>query len=283
MSDETIDVFDYLDYRAFLRDEYAYAKRTRRGFSHRSFSRRAGLASPNHLKRVMDGDRNLTLAMAERFATALGLRGDAAEYFLELVKLGQAKTSLERSRSYERITSFKAYRSTRTLDHAHAAYHATWYIPAVRELAARGDFRGEPKWIAARLVPSIKVSEAKAALATLLELGLLKRDDSGRVVQSEPLLTTGPEMHALHIASYHRAMMHRAAESIDLVASARRDISAVTMLAGPGGMARLKAMIQRFRRELLEMAVAEKGATQVIQVNFQIFPLSVAPDQEPED
>ena len=63
---------------------------------------------------------------------------------------------------------------------------------------------------------------------------------------------------------------------------ARRDISAVTMLAGPGGMARLKAMIQRFRRELLEMAVAEKGATQVIQINFQVFPLSVAPDQEPE-
>ena len=42
-------------------------------------------------------------------------------------------------------------------------------------------------------------------------------------------LTTGPEMHALHIASYHRAMMQKAAESIDLVASSRRDISAVTM------------------------------------------------------
>lgn len=95
-------------------------------------------------------------------------------------------------------------------------------------------------------------------------------------------LTTGPEMHALHIASYHRAMMQKAAESIDLVASSRRDISAVTMLAGPGGMARLKTMIQRFRRELLEMAVAEQHATQVVQINFQIFPLSVAPDQEPK-
>jgi uncharacterized protein (TIGR02147 family) len=283
VSDEAIDVFDYLDYRAFLRDYYAYAKRTRRGFSHRSFSRSAGLASPNHLKRVMEGERNLTLAMAERFATALALRDDAAEYFVELVKLGQAKTSAERSRSYQRITSFTAYRRTRTLDHAHAAYHATWYIPAVRELAARDDFRAEPRWIASRLVPRIKISEAKAALATLLELGLLKRDERGRLVQSEPLLTTGPEMHALHIASYHRAMMLKAAESIDLVASARRDISAVTMLTGPGGMARLKAMIQRFRRDLLEMAVAEKGATQVVQVNFQIFPLSVAPDQEPKD
>ena len=57
---DPIDVFDYLDYRAFLRDFYARAKATRRGFSFRAFSRKARLGSPNHLKRVMEGDRNLT-------------------------------------------------------------------------------------------------------------------------------------------------------------------------------------------------------------------------------
>jgi HAE1 family hydrophobic/amphiphilic exporter-1 len=29
-----------------------------------------------------------------------------------------------------------------------------------------------------------------------------------------PLLTTGPELHALHIANYHRSMMERAAASV---------------------------------------------------------------------
>ena len=58
MSPGVPDVFDYLDYRAYLRDYYAYAKSARRGFSHRTFSRRAGLGSPNHLKRVMEGRQN---------------------------------------------------------------------------------------------------------------------------------------------------------------------------------------------------------------------------------
>lgn len=283
MADEAgVDVFDFLDYRAFLRAYYAHAKHTRRGFSHRAFSRRAGLGSPNHLKRVMDGTRNLTLDMAERFATALGLDGQAADYFVQLVKLGQARSSVERGLAYQKLTTFKAYRSTRTLDLAHAAYHSTWYIPAVRELAARRDFRAEPKWIATRLLPPIKPSEAKAALDTLLELGLLRRGDDGAVAQSEPVITTGPEMHALHIANYHRMMMQRAAESIDLVASERRDISAVTLLVGAGAMARIKRRVQRFRRELLELALSEKQATQVIQMNFQIFPLSAGPEEEPE-
>jgi uncharacterized protein (TIGR02147 family) len=275
------DVFEYLDYRAYLRDYYAYAKEARRGFSFRNFSRRAGLGSPNHLKRVMEGQRNLTDEMAQRFAGALGLGGEAADYFTHLVRFGQAKTGAERNRAYEKLTGFKAYRRTRKLDLAHAAYHSTWYVPAVRELAAREDFRADPAWIARRLLPPIKPSEAKSALDILLDLGLLQREQGGRVAQSEPLLTTGPEMHALHIANYHRAMMQRAAESIDLVPSARRDISAVTILVGDGGMTRVKQMVQQFRRQLLELAVSEPKPTQVVQVNVQIFPLSVARDQEP--
>ena len=277
---ERIDVFEYVDYRAFLRDYYAHEKRVRRSFSHRAFSRRVGLGSPNHLKRVMDGERNLTVEMAERFAGALALSGEAAEYFVQLVRFGQARSSVERARAYEKLAGFKAYRRTRKLDLAHAAYHSTWYIPAVRELAGREDFRAEPKWIATRLLPPIKLSEARHALETLLEIGLLTRDARGVVKQAEPLITTGPEMHALHIANYHRMMMQKAVESIDAVPSDRRDISAVVLLMGEGGMARVKQRIARFRRELLELALAERRPSQVIQMNFQIFPLSVASDQE---
>jgi len=277
-----LDVFEYLEYRGFLRDYYTLQKQGQRGFSHRAFSRRVGLGSPNHLKRVMDGERNLTPEMAERFAQALGLVGEAADYFVQLVRLGQAKSSLERGHAYAKLTTFKAFRRTRTLDLAHAAYHSTWYIPAVRELAARADFESDPKWIAARLLPAIKPAEARAALDTLLELGLLMRDEQGRVVQSEPVITTGPEMHALHIANYHRTMLKRAAEAIDLVPSERRDISAVTLLVADESLPRIKSMVQRFRRELLELAVADAKPKQVLQVNVQIFPLTVAIADEPE-
>lgn len=257
-------------------------KQTRRGFSYRSFSRRAKLGSPNHLKRVIDGDRNLTLEMAGRFAETIGLEGEAADYFLQLVRLGQASSSIDRSHAFAKLTSFRAFRRTRKLDVAQGDYHSTWYIPAVRELAGRRDFLSDPTWIAQRLLPPIKPSEANAALDTLLQLGLLRREDDGRIVQSEPLVSTGPEMHTLHVANYHRTMMHRAAESIDLVPSEARDISALTLLVSRGGLKRLKEKVQRFRRELLEDTVADTDARQVVQLNFQLFPLSMDPDEEPK-
>ena len=72
---ESPEVFEYLDYRKYLRDFYASRKRGGRGFSYRAFSRRAQLQSPNYLKLVIEGQRNLTGPMANRFATACGLDG----------------------------------------------------------------------------------------------------------------------------------------------------------------------------------------------------------------
>jgi uncharacterized protein (TIGR02147 family) len=269
-----IDVFEYLDYRSFLRDFYENRKQHGRGFSYRAFSRRAGLKSPNYLKLVIDGDRNLSASMAERFATACGLDDEAIRYFMSLVGFNQASSAAERNECYERLTASTRYRKTHKLELAHAAYHSTWYIPAIRELAARDDFRADPAWIAATLVPSISKTEARRALATLIELGMLVEGEDGSLSQSESAVATEPETRSLHIANYHRTMMQRAAESIDLFPSAERDISSVTLCMGSDGIRRLKSRIQRFRRELIELEAIEDDRRRVIQINFQLFPLT---------
>jgi uncharacterized protein (TIGR02147 family) len=269
---QRVEVFDYLDYRAYLRDVYLEGKK--RGLSHRSFSRRAGLRSPNYLKRVIDGDRNLSAEMTARFAKALGLDREASEYFTDLVHFTHAHTITERNTYYGKLTGSRRYRKAQALDLAHAAYHSTWYLPAIRELATRSDFVDDPGWIASSLVPPIGKAEAARALETLLELGLLKRDSNGRVRQTDALVSTGPETRGLHIANYHRTMMERAAEAIDLVNPADRDISSLTLCLGEDGLRRTKERIQRFRRELLELSTIEDDPVQVIQVNFQLFPLS---------
>jgi uncharacterized protein (TIGR02147 family) len=269
-----IDVFAYLDYRAFLRDYYNARKASARGFSYRSFSRRAGLTSPNYLKLVIDAKRNLSPAMAKRFAEACGLARDDQRYFVDLVAFGQATTLADRDQYYARLTGFQRYRQAHKLDLAHAAYYSAWYMPAIRELAVRSDFDANPQWIACQLVPVITVSEAQRALDTLLELGLLVKNEDGTVKQQDVLLSTGPETRGLHIASYHRTMMQRAMESIDLIGPKDRDISSLTLCLGREGVRAFKERVQRFRKELLELSALEDDPEQVVQLNFQLFPLS---------
>jgi uncharacterized protein (TIGR02147 family) len=271
-----LDVFQYLDYRAFLRDWYQAHNKDGRSFSFRAFARRAGLKSPNYLKLVMDGERNLTPPTAERFAKGLGLEHDAAGYFVDLVAFNQASSQTERNKQYARLTSFRGYRKAHKIDLAHAAYHAAWYMPAIREMAASPSADDDPDWIARHLLPPITRVEAQRAIETLIALGLLVRDPDGRLRQVDQLVSTGPEIHGLHIANYHRAMMERAAASIDLVAPEERDISSLTLCVGEDGLRRLKARVQRFRRELLDLSALDDDPMQVMQINFQLFPLTRA-------
>jgi uncharacterized protein (TIGR02147 family) len=269
-----VDVFRYLDYRRFLGDVYTAQKE--RGLSYRAFSRRAALGAPNYLKLVVDGQRNLTSAMAQRFAQAAGLSGEGAEYFVELVAFCQASTSADKQKHHKRLLAFRRYREAHKLENAHADYHSAWYLPAIRELVTSRDFRDDAKWIAKKLWPAIKPSEAKQALSTLLKLGLIERDAQGQLRQTSAIVTTGAETRGVHIATYHAEMVKRAIASIDLVPSAERDLSALTLCVSKSGLAQMKQRIQALRRELLALSESDEARTEVVQINFQIFPLTRA-------
>jgi uncharacterized protein (TIGR02147 family) len=275
------DVFDYLDYRRYLRELYQRRKE-RSSFSYRAFSMRAKLKSPNYLKLVIDGERNLTPAMAKRFAAACGLSGQAALFFVELVTFGQAESIDDRNDSYSKLRKFRQYREAHHLQIAQDEYHSRWYLPAIRELALAHDFRADPEWIASRLVPRIKVAEAKLALEILQQLGLLVPNDAGELSQGTSLVSTGAETASLHMVNFHRTMMQLASESLERIRHDRRDISSVTLCLGPSGLEMIKRSIVRFRRELLELSELEKSPEQVVQVNFQLFPLSGTSVGNPE-
>jgi uncharacterized protein (TIGR02147 family) len=269
-----VDVFGYRDYRAFLRAYYERRKAEKGGFSHAEFSKGIGLRSPNYLKLVIDGSRNLTADLAHRFGQATGLRDEALSYFCTLVAFNQGKTARERGLHYEKLQSFRRFRATHKLDAAQSAYYAQWFIPAIYELSARKDFDEDPRWIARSLLPPISPKQAAHALEVLGELGLLSRDGRGKLVQNDAVVETtdGPLGH--HVVQFHRAMMERAAESLDLVPRDEREIGALTFCLSEARMLELKRELEAFREQLLLRFMKDERPERVVQVNLQMFPLS---------
>jgi uncharacterized protein (TIGR02147 family) len=265
-------IYAYLDYRSYLRA--LYEQRKRRGSSYRSFARRAGLRSPNYLKLVIDGERNLSARMAQRFAEACDLPQEGQRYFVQLVAFNQARSSEARARAHAALRRARGPSRFEQLDAALDAYHSLWYLPAIRELVSSPAFREEPRWIARQMLPPISVSEARAALAHLLELGLLVRDARGKLRQAALTVTTGPEARSAQLKSFHKAMMDHAKSSIDRIVASERDVSSLTLCLGEHGLAQVKKSVQRFRHELLEVAEMEEDGRQVVQLNFQLFPLT---------
>ncbi|MDD9967986.1 MAG: TIGR02147 family protein [Myxococcales bacterium] len=275
-------VYEYLDYRGYLRAYYD-ARKAQRGFSYRVFSRRAGLRSPNYLKLVIDGERNLSAEMARRFALTCGLDERGTRYFEALVAFNQARTVDDRNVAYTKLKRLRRAHGAHELDRPLELYHSRWYLPAIRELVLCEDFVDDPKWIGAQLTPPISAGEAGAAMDILQQMGMVRRCDDGRVVQAETTVSTGPEVRSLHLANFHRTMMEHAKGALDRVPPDQRDVSSLTLCLGREGISRTKRALQRFRRELLELSELEEHPAQVVQVNFQLFPLSCIRDQEDGD
>lgn len=269
-----VHIAEYLDYRQFLRDFYAFQKAESASFSHRVFSRRAGLRSSNYLSLVMKGERDLSSEMAPRFARACGLAKSELELFCELVTYGQAKTTEEKQRSLSRLARFRKFRAAHRLLDEQTAYYQHWYMPAVRELVSLSGFREEPAWIASRLEPAISERQAAEALQTLQRLGLLVRDAQGRLRQAQPLLTTGQGPLGHQIFAYHHAMIDLAKRALDQLPRDERDITSLTLSVGVDTLALLKQRLFELRQELLQLSELERAPARVVQINLQLFPLS---------
>jgi uncharacterized protein (TIGR02147 family) len=112
----------------------------------------------------------------------------------------------------------------------------------------------------------------------LSQLGLLVRDAEGRLVQHQALLSTGdaqPLGH--HITTFHRTMLERASEALDSVPREEREIAALTLGLTAEQVRQVKQRLYELRQELLQAAgSATPSATpdRVVQINFQMFPLS---------
>ena len=273
-----VDVFRYRNYREFLAAFYAHKKPS--GLSYRSFARDAQLGAPNYLKLVIEGKRNLSHEMAERFARACRLNAESTDYFKLLVAFNQATTDAERNELHERLSKFSRFRSSQRLDLAEKEYHSTWYIPAVRELVACPGFIEDAAWIASVLEPNIDEKDAQHALDVLVRLGLLERDDDGRLTQASRAVSTGEVAPGLYIRNYHTELIQRALHSMHDLPADERNISALTLSVSPSTFDELKQRVLEFRNELVALCDADPRPSRVVQLNLQLFPLTrgIAPE-----
>lgn len=272
------DIFKYLDFRHFLKDFYQ-KKKEKKGssFSFRSFARDAGLSSPNFLKLVMEGKRNLGLKGIVQFAKALRLNKQETTYFENLVHFNQASSDAERNKWYRQLATSKRFREIREIERDHFDYFSHWYCPAIRELVLLDNFKENPEWIANKLRPRITTKQVEETIKLLLRIGFLKRDKQGCLVQSERNITTAREVASLAVANFHRQMIKKAADSIELTLPKKRDISSLTLAISEEKFKEAKRRIQEFRRELNVLLSDDEKSDAVYQINFQIFNLSEVP------
>lgn len=277
MSPTRPNVFEYLDYRQFLKNLFEFKKSQATSFSHRLFARLAGLKSSNFLKLVIDGKRNLSLKGISQFAKAFKLSAKETDFFQNLVLFNQSATTEEKNRYFEKILQSKSYHEVKHLEASQYAYFSNWYLVALRELVRLPGFREDPNWINRKLKIKLAPSEVKKALEVLLELKLIRRDTHQKLHQTDQKLVTPSEIADLTVLNFHREMMRKAMESLETSRTVHRDISALTLTVTKEQYLKIRERLAQVRREILALASEGQSPEAVYQLNLQLFNLSDVP------
>ncbi len=267
-------LFNYLDYREYLKHYYQEQKTSNTVFSYRYFAEKCEFKAPNFLQWLIEGKRNLTKESIFRVSRAIGHDSKEADYFENLVFFNQAKTINEKKHYFEKLAAVRKQINLKKMDTDQFEYYSQWYNSAIRELLSFHKFRDDYKKLAKSLSPQISEAQARKSIQLLEKLGLVAKDEGGDLRPKDAAITTGDEIQSFLVQNYHRALIALAGESQDRHSRDERDISSLTMSLSSDCFELLKSEIQSFRKHLIEVIKADQNPDRVYQLNLQFFPLT---------
>lgn len=268
------EIFEYTDYRLYLRDFYEQAKQNKPYYSYRFIASRVG-ANPGFLFRLMSGKVHIGLRKIEVFANLFELCGRQRDYFIELVRLGRAKRDEDIQESLKKLQSIRGVQFS-TIADDQMEFFGKWHHMAMRSLLSIYPFDGRNyRRLGAMLIPPLSADEARESVNLLIRLGLVYVDHNGTYKVTDTFISTKEKWSSAAIHEYQKTSIGLSHKALDTLPKEMRDISTVTFTCSKNQLETLRERLQEIRQEMLLLSQDCPGEDCVMQLNLQLFPAAL--------
>lgn len=265
-------VYDYLDYRAFLKDFYEEQKARHGFFSYRYFGSKVGI-DPSYLLKIVLKSRHLSEKSIGAVCIFFGLSANEAEYFHLLVHFAKARSQRESKLLFEKLIATRYVKSQHLVKQQYEYFRA-WYHPVVRSVLEYFDFKGDFALLGKQLSPPITAKEARESVQLLERLQLVQKDPHGRFHLTENAVTTGEAWRSVAIAAFQEQTIVLSQEAVERHDRSLRDVSTVTMNINAADFEEIRERITEFRRALISSINKRTNPDCTYQLNIQLFPVA---------
>ncbi|HLV33075.1 MAG TPA: TIGR02147 family protein [Chitinispirillaceae bacterium] len=270
-----INLFEYQNFREYLKAYYLEQKAIRKSFSYRSLSESADLSAPSFVYHVIEGKRNLTKNSIMKISRALGHNRQECDYFENLVFFNQAQTVTEKTYYYSRILEIRKPFDVKVVDEEKYEFYSRWYHSVIREVITFFDFRDDYSKLGAFLIPPITAKQARDSIKLLERLNFIKRDESGNYFQVNEHIEVKPSTpNAFMIEKFQMEMLETAIQAYNKLPVSERMSSSTTFSISKETFELFKIKTREFRRELAEIAGVDTSVNRVYQFTMNLFPVS---------
>ncbi len=266
-----INIFNYTDYRLFIKDVYLDKKDRKKSFSFRVFSDQVGFSSKSFIQDVISGKRNLSKDSAFKLIEYFEFDVKRSAYFQDLIEFDQAKNVDQKEFFLSRIVASNRSKTFQKILKEQYEFYSIWYNNTIRELITIPKYGKNLKLLGKMLEPQQSEAKVKKSVQLMLDLGLLKKTNEGYCVSSATI-TTGDEVASTLVSMFHSENFKLAERSMSETAPRDRDLSCVVIRLSKDGYQNVKDEVQEFRKRILQMESPLGETDKVFHFNMQLFP-----------
>jgi uncharacterized protein (TIGR02147 family) len=274
---------DYTDFRQYLKDVYEFRRETEstglRAYSYSAFSAAADIRSPNYLKLIIEGRRNLSDDMISRFARALRLNKLETEEFRVLVHYGQATEPIQRNQFLKELADLRAERAFASGAISEQAWEKIpgwmgWVIFAMTDQAG---VQFDPEELYKLIRAKTSPDDVKGALRKLMQEGHLVGESASQMAKGRDLIESPQDLPVAMIRKLQAELIYLGIESLFRDSPKEREFGAMTMAMTQEEFDHvrfeLRQLRKRLQKDLMVRRQSSKG-DRVYQLNIQLFPVT---------
>jgi len=277
------DLGSYTDYRLFLSDFYEHRKfqtrADRRPYSYAMFSAAADIRSPNYLKLVIEGKRNLSEAMAKKFAKAMNLSKFQTDEFCSLVRFTQTENPLERNQKLKELSDLRVGKKLKTGEINQDTWEKipSWVAWVLHSLADQKDVSADFESLYSQLRRKAKPEVVKKALMNLMASGELAVNKEGQLEKGRSLMSGSENVPVDLVRKIQSELIYLGLESLAQDPPQDREFGAMTVALTEAEFEDLKFELRQFRKRWTKDVMVNRQSSKgdrVFQLNIQLFPVS---------
>jgi uncharacterized protein (TIGR02147 family) len=268
------NVFDYIDYRAFLSDWREAQKENDPGLTHAYLSAKLGQKNRTYFSDLEKGRRAIGTGMLERLIRLLCLGPSEGKYFRAIVGFRQSTSFGEREFWFEQAIQLNNT-PKRFVDEKTYSFYKKWYYTTIRAYLETCDFRNEYAEASRKLYGRVSPKEVREAIASLKSLGLIAADERGFLKPTDKVVVTGDPVKNELIRRYHLANLGILRSIVEKDEPGTHDGSQLTVSVSRQGIERIVKRIKQLRSEILSIAHKDgQPAERVYKIAIHAFPES---------
>lgn len=275
----------FTDYRHYLKEFYEYRRALTRGslrpYSYATFAAAADIRSPNYLKLIIDGQRNLSPEMAKKFARAIGLNREELDEFLALVDFTQATEPLERNRYLKVLADIRVRQQLKSGEIKAETWEKvpSWVTWVLYALTDQEGVKFDVEQLYELIRGKARHDDIRRSLEKLLASGELVRDEAtGEITKGRELMSGSEDVPVALVRKLQAELIYLGLESLFQDQPHDREFGAQTLALTEKEFEQLKFELRQFRKRWLkDVSVARKSGKgeRVFQLNIQLFPVTV--------